>query len=40
MNPVGLNSGDCFAYEIAKSHDCPLLYVGEDFARTDVSSVS
>ena len=39
MSPAGLNFGDCFAYEIAKSHDCPLLYAGEDFARTDVSSV-
>ena len=39
MSPGGLNFGDCFAYEVAKSHDCPLLYVGEDFARTDVVSV-
>ena len=39
MNPAGLNFGDCFAYEIATSHGCPLLYVGEDFARTDIVSV-
>ena len=39
VNPAGLNFGDCFAYEVAKSHDCPLLFVGADFARTDVVSV-
>ena len=39
VNPAGLNFGDCFAYEVAKSNDCPLLFVGEDFARTDVASV-
>ena len=38
-NPAGLNFGDCFAYEVAKTRDCPLLYVGADFARTDVKSV-
>lgn len=37
-HPAGLNFGDCFAYEVAKAHGCPLLYVGEDFARTDVES--
>lgn len=31
-----LNFGDCFAYALAKEFDCPLLFVGEDFARTDV----
>ena len=39
VNPAGLNFGDCFAHEVAKTHDCPLLYVGGDFARTDVASV-
>jgi ribonuclease VapC len=34
-----LNFGDCFAYEVAKQHDCPLLFVGDDFAKTDVQSV-
>lgn len=33
-----LNYGDCFSYVVAKSHDCPLLYVGDDFAKTDVVS--
>lgn len=36
---AGLNFGDCFAYEVAKTRDCPLLYVGTNFARTDVASV-
>ena len=36
VNPAGLNFGDCFAYDIAKQNDCGLLYVGEDFSRTDL----
>lgn len=39
VHPAGLNFGDCFAYEVARKHDCGLLYVGNDFARTDVQSV-
>ena len=38
-DPAGLNFGDCFAYEIATTHECPLLFVGADFARTDIFSV-
>lgn len=38
MNAAALNFGDCFAYEAARAHDCQLLYVGNDFARTDVKS--
>lgn len=38
IHPAGLNFGDCFAYELAKERGCPLLYVGEDFARTDISA--
>ncbi len=38
MNPASLNFGDCFAYEAARTHNCQLLYVGNDFARTDVQS--
>ena len=34
-----LNFGDCFAYEMAKEHGCRLLYVGDDFAKTDVEGV-
>ena len=25
VHPAGLNFGDCFAYEVATAHDCPLL---------------
>jgi ribonuclease VapC len=38
LHPAGLNFGDCFAYEVAKENACPLLYVGEDFSRTDIES--
>jgi ribonuclease VapC len=37
-HPAGLNFGDCFSYEVAKEQSCPLLYVGEDFAKTDLES--
>ena len=39
VHPAALNFGDCFAYEVAKEHGCRLLYVGEDFRKTDVESV-
>jgi ribonuclease VapC len=39
VHAAGLNFGDCFAYEVAREHGCPLLYVGGDFARTDVNGV-
>lgn len=39
IHAAGLNFGDGFAYEVAKEHDCPLLYVGGDFAKTDVKRV-
>jgi ribonuclease VapC len=35
-HPAGLNFGDCFAYALAKERDLPLLFKGEDFARSDV----
>ena len=31
-----LNFGDCFAYEAARSRGWPLLFVGDDFSRTDI----
>ena len=40
VHAAGLNFGDGFAYELAREHDCPLLYVGGDFAKTDVKGVS
>ena len=33
--PAGLNFGDCFAYALAKSLVAPVLYVGNDFSKTD-----
>ncbi len=39
VNPASLNFGDCFAYEVAKEYNCHLLYVGNDFSRTDIESV-
>jgi ribonuclease VapC len=38
VHPAGLNLADCFAYALAKSRAFPLLYVGNDFARTDIRS--
>lgn len=37
-HPAGLNFGDCFAYALAKSLNAPLLFKGDDFARTDIAS--
>lgn len=39
VHPAGLNLGDCFAYEVAKENACRLLYVGNDFSKTDIASV-
>ena len=36
IHPAGLNFGDCFAYEVAKQHSCALLFVGQDFSKTDL----
>lgn len=38
-HPARLNFGDCFAYALAKSTGEPLLFKGDDFARTDVEPV-
>lgn len=40
LHPAALNFGDCFAYDVAKDHGCRLLYVGEDFGRTDLESAA
>jgi ribonuclease VapC len=37
-HPAGLNLGDCFAYALAKQCAEPLLFKGEDFARTDLEA--
>lgn len=36
---AGLNYGDCFSYALAKVSGQPLLFKGDDFARTDVRVV-
>jgi len=35
---AGLNFGDCFSYALAKALGAPLLYKGNDFAKTDVEA--
>jgi ribonuclease VapC len=40
IHPAALNFGDCFAYEVAKEHSCRLLYVGDDFSKTDIDGAS
>jgi ribonuclease VapC len=33
---AALNFGDCVAYAIASVAEMPLLFIGEDFSRTDI----
>lgn len=40
VHPAGLNLGDCFAYVAAKDSSCKLLFVGDDFSRTDVEAAA
>ena len=35
-HPAALNFGDCFAHALAEATGEPLLFKGNDFARTDV----
>ena len=35
-HPARLNFGDCCSYALAKEVDEPLLFKGDDFAKTDV----
>ena len=35
-HPARLNLGDCFAYALAQATGDPLLFVGDDFSRTDI----
>lgn len=35
-HPAGLNYGDLFSYALARAYNAPLLFKGEDFARTDL----
>jgi ribonuclease VapC len=34
---AGLNYGDCFSYALAVALNEPLLFVGTDFSKTDVT---
>ena len=36
-HPAALNFGDCMAYAVASVAGLPLLFTGEDFARTDIA---
>jgi len=39
-HPAGLNFGDCCAYALSVTSGEPLLFKGDDFARTDVVAVA
>lgn len=39
IHPARLNFGDCFAYATAMRKNAPLLFVGRDFSKTDVTPV-
>ncbi len=38
-HPAALNFGDCFSYALAVVTAEPLLFVGDDFAQTDIEQV-
>lgn len=38
-HPAGLNFGNCLTYAVAKVSAQPLLYVGDDFSKTDLPLV-
>ncbi len=35
-HPAALNFGDCLTYSVAKLTGQPLLFIGDDFTRTDL----
>jgi ribonuclease VapC len=37
-HPAQLNFGDCFAYALAKAVNEPILFKGQDFKHTDLTS--
>jgi ribonuclease VapC len=37
-HPARLNFGDCFAYALAKATNEPILFKGQDFKHTDLTS--
>lgn len=38
-HPARLNFGDCLVYAAAKVSNQPLLFIGDDFTHTDITSV-
>lgn len=36
-HPASLNYGDCMTYASARLAEMPLLFTGDDFARTDIA---
>ena len=36
---AALNLGDCYSYGLARRLDAALLYIGDDFTRTDVETL-
>jgi ribonuclease VapC len=39
-HPAGLNFGDCMCYAVARLAGESLLFVGDDFAKTDIESAA
>lgn len=37
---AALNLGDCASYAVAKGHSLPLLFKGNDFAKTDLKAAA
>jgi ribonuclease VapC len=37
-HPAALNFGDCMTYATARVAELPLLFIGEDFAQTDIEA--
>ncbi|MBM3745204.1 MAG: type II toxin-antitoxin system VapC family toxin [Acidobacteria bacterium] len=37
-HPAALNFGDCLAYAVARLSGLPLLYIGDDFSKTDLTA--
>ena len=35
-HPAALNYGDCMSYGVASALNVPLLFIGNDFVRTDI----
>ncbi len=37
-HPAALNYGDCMTYATARIAETPLLFIGDDFAQTDIEA--